>query len=258
MGGLSTPGRVRLSLRRQKVAVLAPLRLAPPRASGSVTDGSAAKQIHADGQPYRKTHREEDHYKAARSSSEGPELPSAEAHTAQVPRGICDQTDSRAGGEGNDPREEPHSVQTFLPYERFVCTALILDPLRLGKQRVEVLQIWNALTRPGHGWRNHPAVRMWRGYEESLLAYGVVIARQWRHLGYADTVLKKLEACLPQGPPRSQRVLRAVGALPPWLGNAAFHHSHRSALVRKDPVWYGRFFPDIPEDLPYVWPVAKD
>ena len=66
-------------------------------------------------------------------------------------------------------------MQTFLPFADFEKTARLLDTRRLGKQRVKTLQIVRALTRPGHGWRNHPAVRMWRGYEEALGAYGLVI-----------------------------------------------------------------------------------
>ena len=50
---------------------------------------------------------------------------------------------------------------------------------RLGKQGVEALQVVRALTRPGYGWQNHPAVRMWRGYEETPGAYG--IAGRLRH-----------------------------------------------------------------------------
>ena len=44
--------------------------------------------------------------------------------------------------------------------------------------------------------------------------------------------------------------------LPPWLGDADFHRSHRSALLRKDPAHYRPFFPDVPDDLPYVWPAS--
>ena len=36
-------------------------------------------------------------------------------------------------------------MQTFLPYADFERTAAVLDVRRLGKQRVEVLQICNAL-----------------------------------------------------------------------------------------------------------------
>jgi hypothetical protein len=50
--------------------------------------------------------------------------------------------------------------------------------------------------------------------------------------------------------------LRRAGQLPPWLGEPAVHVSHRSALLRKDPVYYRPFFPTEPDDLPYVWPPA--
>ena len=57
--------------------------------------------------------------------------------------------------------------------------------------------------------------------------------------------------------PRSQEELADAGALPPWLGDPALHRSHQSSLVRKDPAHYRRFFPDVPDDLPYVWPVPE-
>ncbi|MBW3647891.1 MAG: hypothetical protein KY440_08970, partial [Actinobacteria bacterium] len=46
-----------------------------------------------------------------------------------------------------------------------------------------------------------------------------------------------------------------------WFGLEALHLSHRSALLRKDPDWYGPLFaslgePDLPADLPYLWPPA--
>ena len=49
----------------------------------------------------------------------------------------------------------------------------------------------------------------------------------------------------------------AAGALPPWLGDPALHRSHQSNLVRKDPAFYKERFPDVPDDLPYVWPVRS-
>jgi hypothetical protein len=55
---------------------------------------------------------------------------------------------------------------------------------------------------------------------------------------------------------RTQPDLATAGELPPWLGDPAFHHSHQAALVRKDPAHYRRYFPDVPDDLPYVWPAS--
>ncbi|MCU1345566.1 MAG: hypothetical protein JWL70_1832 [Acidimicrobiia bacterium] len=152
-------------------------------------------------------------------------------------------------------------MQTFLPYPDFAETAAVLDPRRLGKQRVEAMQVLRACTRPVYGWKHHPAVLMWHGYEEALGAYGIAVCREWRRRGHADTcevkILADLAAAAIPTPPRSQAELRAAGALPPWLGDDAVHRSHRSALLRKDHDWYGGAFADVPDDLPYVWPVRQ-
>ncbi|GGT24499.1 MULTISPECIES: MSMEG_6728 family protein [Streptomyces] len=149
-------------------------------------------------------------------------------------------------------------MQTFLPHPDFCATALALDRRRLGKQRVETLQVLRGLTVPGYGWRHHPAVKMWRGYEEALVRYGLEICRVWRDQGHQDSVAASLVAGLaalrPGAPVRGQADLADAGELPPWLGDEAFHLSHRSALVRKDPGTYAALFPDAPDDLPYVWP----
>ncbi|HEY9473227.1 MAG TPA: MSMEG_6728 family protein, partial [Mycobacteriales bacterium] len=64
-------------------------------------------------------------------------------------------------------------MQTFLPYPGFTDCAGVLDQRRLGKQRVEALQVLRGLTVPDYGWRHHPAVKMWAGYEEALVRYGL-------------------------------------------------------------------------------------
>lgn len=150
-------------------------------------------------------------------------------------------------------------MQTFLPHEDFTRSAQSLDDRRLGKQRVEVLQIVRALTWPVYGWKRHPAVLMWHGFEEALGAYGMSICKEWCHRGRADTCEVKINADLAAAgtdvPPRTQEELAANGALPAWLGDEALHRSHQAALVRKDPVWYGPQFPDADPAMPYVWPV---
>ena len=61
-------------------------------------------------------------------------------------------------------------MQTFLPHESFKKSFKLLDYRRLGKQRVEAHQILNVLLdrTQTKGWRNHPIVRMWEGYEDAL------------------------------------------------------------------------------------------
>lgn len=144
-------------------------------------------------------------------------------------------------------------VQTFLPYPEPRATAAVLDDRRLGKQRVETLQILRALTWTTYGWRHHPAVRMWRGFVPALVQYGVAICDEWRSRGRADAVREQLLE-FSGGQLVGWDELRREGMLPPWLGRDALHASHQSALVRKDPDHYRALFHDVPDDLPYVWP----
>ena len=140
-------------------------------------------------------------------------------------------------------------MQTFLPYPRFDQTASILDRQRLGKQRVECKQILMTLTGQSRGWVNHPAIRMWAGYEWTLRAYTYAICAEWINRGYRDTIrdwLTTLDLPAHRAP-----------VVPPWLGDPAFHLSHQSNLVRKMPAHYRAFFPDVPDDLPYVWPASE-
>src|SRR5215207_8071287 len=78
-------------------------------------------------------------------------------------------------------------MQTFTPYSDFEATARALDTKRLGKQRVEVIQIVRALTVPGYAWASHPAVLMWKGYEEALGRYGLTMCEVWVERGFGDT-----------------------------------------------------------------------
>jgi hypothetical protein len=150
-------------------------------------------------------------------------------------------------------------VQTFLPYADFRSSALALDRARLGKQRVEALQVFRALTVPGYGWQHHPVVRMWEGYQEALVRYGLEVCRVWTEQGRPDTCAASMTAEFAAFRPdatevRSQKTLAAAGELPPWLGDRALHRSHRSALLRKAPEEYAERFHGVPDDIPYVWP----
>ena len=144
-------------------------------------------------------------------------------------------------------------MQTFLPYPDFRASAEVLDQRRLGKQRVEALQVLRGLTVPGYGWRHHPAVKMWRGCEEALARYGIEVCRVWRGRGFADTCEPQLIAEIGRRP-RTQAALAKAGRLPSWLGDDDFHRAHQSSLLRKDPDWYRRWFDGIRDDLEYVWP----
>ena len=153
-------------------------------------------------------------------------------------------------------------MQTFVPVADFEESARLLDSPRLGKQRVETLQILRAIELPDYGWASHPAVLMWRGRTPALVAYGLAMARIWRERGFADSTEAQIGEFAPEVVGVPQADLAAAGLLPSWLGDEQLHRSHRSNLLAKDPEFYrGRFterFGPEPDDLPYVWPGPDD
>ena len=147
-------------------------------------------------------------------------------------------------------------MQTFLPYPDFARSARVLDSPRLGKQRVETLQILRALLLPSYGWQTHPAVVMWRGRIPALTRYGLDMVDEWVARGHADSTAPQLAEFAPHVVAMSQAELAAAGLLPTWLGRENLHRSHRSNLLRKAPQAYTPLFPGESGDLPYVWPGA--
>ncbi len=135
-------------------------------------------------------------------------------------------------------------MQTFLPYASFTESAQVLDRQRLGKQRVETWQILNALDGKTKGWVSHPVTKMWRGYEYALCEYGIEICLEWIARGYQDCMLERFVTRISEVEDWDY---------PAWLGIEDLHLSHRSNLVRKFPEHYGTYFPDVPDNLPYLW-----
>jgi hypothetical protein len=138
-------------------------------------------------------------------------------------------------------------VNTFLPWPDSQKTARLLDNKRLGKQRVEALQILKVNLGLTKGWKNHPASVMWRGSEGMLVVYIYDMCDEWTRRGYTDTVRATTYELV-------QEHGITIGGQPWWWGNNEFHQSHRSNLVRKDPDHY-RF--RINPNLPYKWPTPE-
>jgi len=136
-------------------------------------------------------------------------------------------------------------MQTFLPYAGFRSSMQVLDYRRLGKQRVEARQILTALEFGSVSrWRNHPAVLMWKGYEWALQLYSNEAILEWSKRGYKNTMTLF-------------SVDMSAVIYPKWIGNTTFHASHRSNLLRKDPIYYAQFNWREPSDLPYFWPTKE-
>lgn len=137
-------------------------------------------------------------------------------------------------------------MQTFVPLgPDFAGNAKVLDMKRLGKQRVEGLQILNAITGKASGWRNHPIVKMWDGYELALYEYVAAMCDEWTSKGYKDTCKDKAKSVV-------YGINKPV-VMPPWLFDSDLAVSHQSNLIRKLPEHYGLLWPGVPNDLPYKW-----
>lgn len=142
-------------------------------------------------------------------------------------------------------------MQTFLPYSDYYKSMQSLDKDRLGNQ------VWReGITLIRGKWPNHPASKMWRGHLYSLGEYllaGVQVLNQ--RVGYPKYDYLKSRIM------DEMKKHENTGA-PSWLGNEAFHASHRAALLYKHPEWYGQFGwtekPDTLNEkgkLNYVWPL---
>lgn len=139
-------------------------------------------------------------------------------------------------------------MQTFLPTTNLIAAPRYLSRQHLGKQRIEVLQILRTLAGNARGWRNHPAVAMWAGYEGALVAYGLSACDQWIARGYLDTRRPLIAA------------YAAPVVHPPWL-DEAFCAVHRGVLLDKQPAWYERWgwqerpIERVHGSYPYLWPL---
>lgn len=145
-------------------------------------------------------------------------------------------------------------MQTFLPYADFARSAQVLDRQRLGKQRVENVQIIKAIhAREFHikyGWKNHPVTLIWEDHLPAFLAYHTAIVDEWETRGYKDNVTRI----------KFQNYYDIMTDIfdypddpPPVVGREQFHASHRSNLIRKDPEYYGQFGWSEPNNLDYIW-----
>jgi hypothetical protein len=150
-------------------------------------------------------------------------------------------------------------MQTFVPYADFNRSAAVLDNKRLNKQLLEGRQIYQILAsgKTKGAWVNHPAVLMWRNFDNALFSYleaikdecvarGIQTEKNW-------TVITNTH---------EWNYFRGTGfTLPAWWNDERIHLSHRQNLYQKDPSWYGDFAYDFSiskshccDRCNYYWP----
>jgi hypothetical protein len=139
-------------------------------------------------------------------------------------------------------------MQIFIPHSDYEESGWSLYPGHPG-------HLGNQFYREGKtiikgGWKNHPASKMWWGYRYSLCEYLKILYHILRERGINDYIVHYNEIC------EMQKQFVNAGK-PPFIGNEAFHDSHKSNLIRKDREkgwnWYQQFNWQVPDDLPYIW-----
>jgi hypothetical protein len=155
-------------------------------------------------------------------------------------------------------------MQTFLPEADFQEVAKHLDRKRLIKQSVENLQILKSLAGlydDTGAWRNHPAVKMWRGHEDWLFLYNEAIIKDIVLRGYKNTTHIQFDEIY------EENFLGLESDKPWWLGDDKVHYSHKGRLFEKDPdhYWFYSDFADYREigytccaACSYFWPTHAE
>lgn len=132
-------------------------------------------------------------------------------------------------------------MQVFLSEYTFPESAKVLDTKRLVKQLLEGRQIMTILANesPSGAWKNHPAVKMFRGHERTLFAYLYAIKEEMRERGYKwennwdviyDTYMRNF--------------ISQKQEAPKWMLNDEFNRvviTHRGRLHAKAPDLYPQY-----------------
>lgn len=155
-------------------------------------------------------------------------------------------------------------MQTWVTYRSFARVAKALDMPRLGKQRSDVLAILRTLRHEDDTYANEHVVEMWRGHEECLVYYGLVITHEWRIVRQMpDATWGTLaEYAADYGMLRTPDMVKedrpVLAEYPRWMTEDWILRSHRSVLIGKMSHHYGEQFGACPENMPPLWPVWDD
>ena len=157
-------------------------------------------------------------------------------------------------------------MQTFLPERTLRECARALDNKRLNKQILEAYQILNVLSgnSPTGGWRNHPAVLMWKGHEYSLRTYAHTMITEARLRGIK---VDKNESNINNLESRFSHVWGE--SMPKWFSGIDHDRimvTHRANLYRKDPLYYAHYASSVNDKLnqpccekcQYYWVTHKE
>jgi hypothetical protein len=161
-------------------------------------------------------------------------------------------------------------MQTFVTTatDDFRAIAKTLDNKRLNKQALEAWQIMmtnlkldpEGNHREPKGWYNHPATKMWRGHEITLLRYIQAMTNEWVDRGFKTTIADKARTTIEQAIALGR--VWSMPTQPEWMLDHDLYSkiasTHRTALLSKDYKYYSQFnWPEDhgfrPETYEYIW-----
>lgn len=146
-------------------------------------------------------------------------------------------------------------MRMYLPFNETKLNVACLSESDLTIQRNVAMTILETLGGKSKGWRWHPGVNMWIGYDVLLAKIAHAINVEWCGMNP--------EAC--SGSTGRGKVydkqLNDMGyssvvptVTPWWWGNKEFHNRNKAAMLRSDPDWYGALFNGAKNDLCDWWP----
>jgi hypothetical protein len=135
-------------------------------------------------------------------------------------------------------------MQVFLPYANIYPSVACLSNDMLYQARIDARHILDTLENKSITHRHHPAVKMFKGYEELLKGYLAGCIKQWVKRGYRSRM-------------ESPKVSFAKVTIPLWWGGP-IHKSHKAQLLRTNNKHYGRLEWDVDCSTPVFWPVKHN
>lgn len=152
-------------------------------------------------------------------------------------------------------------MQTFITDKDFKQSARNLDRQRLHSQIYEaihilssLLEINDQLVNVKRNVKNHPAAKLWTGYELELLKYIQVHIDEWTFRGYKTDINSRNFQVLWLELDVLTKQYDYDKLMPDWITDDLIK-THRSVLIQKKPEYYNKLWPDCPRDLKmrYDW-----
>ena len=147
-------------------------------------------------------------------------------------------------------------MQILLPYPDYEQTANALTPSILRHQVMDIITTLSVIHETARNlpmYEGHPSVMAWEGYAPQLAHFGLVCveALQVRSL-QAAKYRESLDWHLDTATSGEYSMDK-----PAWFGSPKLHRSHKSVLIRIDPLKYRRIWPSVPANLPEVFPYGS-